>query len=216
MRHEDERDRMVRRQLRRRGIRDERVLDAMGRVPRERFVPTELETSAYADRALPIDRGQTISQPYVVALMIEALEPRPSDRVLEVGAGSGYAAAVLGQLVREVVAIERHAPLADEARRRIEELGYGNVRIVAGDGTLGWPEDAPFDGILVSAGGPEVPPALLEQLAVGGRLVIPVGDGGGTQELLQVTRTDEARYEHRSLGQVQFVPLIGRAGWGGE
>jgi len=208
-----ERERMVERQIRRRGVRDPVVLAAMRAVPRERFVRLEDAESAYEDRPLPIGEGQTISQPYIVGLMAEALELGSGDRVLEVGAGSGYAAAVLSRIAAEVFGIERHATLAAAAGERIRALGYHNVCIVAGDGTLGLPEHAPFDAILVSAGGPEVPAALLAQLAPEGRLVIPVGDGQGRQELLRIRRTGDDRYDETSLGQVQFVPLIGEGGW---
>jgi protein-L-isoaspartate(D-aspartate) O-methyltransferase len=203
------RRRMVDRQISRRGIHDPRVLEAMRTVPRERFVAEQARYEAYDDRPLPIGEGQTISQPYVVALMIEALELDTADRVLEVGAGSGYAAAVLGQIADEVLAMERHPSLAGAAAERMDELGYRNVRVVSGDGTLGWPEGAPFDAILVSAGGDEVPPALLEQLAEGGRLVIPVGDPKRDQELLCLAKEPAGRITRSSLGRVQFVPLVG-------
>jgi protein-L-isoaspartate(D-aspartate) O-methyltransferase len=208
-----ERERMVERQLRARGVQDERVLDAFREVPRELFVEPGLERSAYSDAPLPIGESQTISQPYVVALMVEALEIRPSDRVLEVGAGSGYAAAILSRIAAEVYAIERHPSLAREARERIERLGYGNVEIRAGDGTLGWPGAAPFEAILVSAGGPDVPPALLEQLAPGGRIVIPVGTTG-EQELIRITKSGDRRLRKQNLGPVMFVPLIGHESGG--
>ena len=204
---------MVERQIARRGIADPLVLEAMRTVPREPFVPEHLGAEAYADRALPIDEGQTISQPYVVALMAEALELSPSDRVLEVGVGSGYAAAILGHIAREVVGIERHEALARAARDRLRAQGHANVRVVVGDGTLGWPTEAPFDAILVSAGGPEVPRALLDQLVDGGRLVIPVGEPGAVQDLLKIVREGDGRYREESLGKVQFVPLIGDQGW---
>ena len=173
---DDKRARMVESQIASRGVRDPFVLEAMRRVPREVFVPPALEEFAFDDAPLPIGEEQTISQPYVVATMIESLGLDPDDRVLEVGAGSGYAAAVLGAIAKEVWAIERHAKLAEAAAERMETLGYGHVHVVVGDGTRGLPEHAPFDAILVSAGGPQVPEALLEQLADGGRLVIPVGD----------------------------------------
>lgn len=210
-----DRERMVERQLRARGVQDERVLDAFREVPRELFVEPGLEQFAYTDAPLPIGESQTISQPYVVALMVEALDIRPGDgirpgdRVLEVGAGSGYAAAILSRLASEVDAIERHPSLAREARDRIERLGYDNVKIRAGDGTLGWPEAAPFDAILVSAGGPDVPPALLEQLAPGGRIVIPVGTSR-EQELIRITKSADGRLTMQNLGPVMFVPLIGQ------
>lgn len=209
----DDRRRMVERQIRSRGVRDEAVLEAMRTVPRDRFVLPEHAEFAYEDTPLPIEEGQTISQPYIVAVMLEALELEPTDRVLEVGAGSGYAAAVMGRIVDEVFAIERYRTLAERAAERMSALGYDNVRVVAGDGTLGWPEAALFDAIAVAAGGPEVPKALLEQLAVGGRLVIPVGEEARAQELIRVTRKDEHEFEQESLGRVQFVPLIGSAGW---
>src|SRR3979411_1291260 len=174
--HPRERNRMVDVQIARRGVRDRDVLDAMRRVPREAFVESGFEEFAYEDAPLPIGEGQTISQPYIVALMIEAAELKPGDRVLEVGTGSGYAAAVVSQIAARVYAIERHAELVDAAKRRLEKLGYTNVELRVGDGTRGWPEAAPFDAILVAAGGPEVPAALKEQLALGGRLVIPVGE----------------------------------------
>lgn len=208
-----DRKRMVERQIRSRGVRDVAVLEAMGTVPRERFVRADQREFAYDDTPLPIDEGQTISQPYIVAVMVEALALKPTDRVLEVGAGSGYAAAVISRIAKHVYAIERHRKLAERARERMVSLGYENVEIVAGDGTLGWVENAPFDAIAVAAGGPEIPQPLLEQLAIGGRLVIPVGDGARTQELMRVTRTGEHEFEEASLGRVQFVPLIGSAGW---
>ncbi len=207
-----EREAMVTRQIAARGIRDPRLLAAMRRVPRERFVPAELAALAYDDTPLPIDAGQTISQPYVVALMTEALELEPDDRVLEIGTGSGYAAAVLAELAREVYTIERHRVLADGARERLEALGYRNVQVRCGDGTLGWPEHAPFDAIVVTAGAPAVPASLREQLAVGGRLVIPVGSER-VQKLLRVRRTGEAAWEEEDLGAVRFVPLIGAEGY---
>jgi protein-L-isoaspartate(D-aspartate) O-methyltransferase len=202
-----ERERMVQRQLRARGVEDERVLDAFREVPREFFVAPGLEDSAYTDAPMPIGESQTISQPFVVALMVEALQVRKGNRVLEVGAGSGYAAAILSRLASEVYAIERHPSLAREARERIEQLGYENVKLRAGDGTLGWPEAAPFDAILVSAGGPDVPPALLDQLAPGGRMVIPVGTSR-EQELVRITKSADGRLRTESLGPVVFVPLI--------
>jgi protein-L-isoaspartate(D-aspartate) O-methyltransferase len=207
------RDRMVDVQIARRGVRDRYVLDAMRRVPREDFVEPGFEEFAYEDGPLPIGEGQTISQPYIVALMIEAAEIKPGDSVLEVGAGSGYAAAVMSQIADRVHAIERHPSLADAARRRFEKLGYDNIELRAGDGTKGGPVAAPFDAVLVAAGGPQVPQPLKEQLAVGGRLVIPVGDDIHDQRLLKVTRRDRDDYVEEDLGAVRFVPLIGERGW---
>jgi protein-L-isoaspartate(D-aspartate) O-methyltransferase len=204
---------MVEHQLERRGIRDPLVLEAMRRVPREAFVPPELADEAYADGPLPIGEGQTISQPYIVALMVEALELRGGERVLEIGAGTGYAAAVLAEIAAEVYTVERHAPLAREARERLRALGYDHVQLRVGDGSRGWPEHAPYDAIVVAAGAPEVPEALKEQLAVGGRLVIPVGQGRTLQELLRLRRLSETEYQREELGGVRFVPLVGAEGW---
>src|SRR5215218_8452510 len=207
------RARMVKIRIAGRGVRDRSVLDAMRRVPREAFVQPGFEEFAYEDGPLPIGEGQTISQPYVVAVMIEAAEVRPGDYVLEVGAGSGYVAAVLSHIADRVYAIERVPSLGEAARRRFERLAYDNIELRVGDGTTGWPETAPFDAILVSAGGPEVPPALKEQLAIGGRLVIPVGKDRHDQALLKITRTSKASFEQDNLGAVAFVPLIGEQGW---
>jgi protein-L-isoaspartate(D-aspartate) O-methyltransferase len=207
------RDRMVNVQIARRGVRDPLVLEAMRRVPREVFVEPGYEEFAYEDAPLPIGEGQTISQPYIVALMIEAAGMKPGDRVLEVGAGSGYAAAVLGQIADRVYAIERHPSLGKSVRQRFSKLDYDNINLRVGDGTRGWPEAAPFDAILVAAGGPEVPPALKEQLAIGGRLVIPVGEQERYQSLIKLTRKNQAEFEEENLGAVAFVPLIGEQGW---
>jgi protein-L-isoaspartate(D-aspartate) O-methyltransferase len=204
---------MVEHQLERRGIADPLVLEAMRKVPREAFVPPELADEAYADGPLPIGEGQTISQPYIVALMAEALELRGAERVLEIGAGSGYAAAVLAEIAAELYTVERHARLAEEAAARLTRLGYDNVHVRVGDGSLGWPEHAPFDAIVVAAGAPEVPEALKEQLAVGGRLVIPVGQGRTLQDLLRLRRLSETEYQREELGGVRFVPLVGEEGW---
>ncbi len=198
---------MVARQLRDRGIRDERVLEAFLRIPREAFVDPGRERSAYDDRPLDIGRGQTISQPWVVAVMLEALDLRATDRLLEVGVGSGYAIAVASLLVGGAYGIERVPELADAARERLDRLGFDAIRLRTGDGTTGWPEEAPFDAILVSAGGREVPAALVTQLAPGGRMVIPVG-GELEQELLLVERAGSGEVVQRSLGPVRFVPLI--------
>ncbi len=199
---------MVERQLQARGIRDPRVLAAMLRVPREEFVAPRLAGVAYDDSPLPIGEGQTISQPYIVACMAEAAEIAPRDRVLEVGTGSGYAAAVLSHLARDVYSIERYATLAAEARARLAALGYANVHVLHGDGRLGWPERAPFDAILVAAAGSEIPPALRAQLAVGGRLVIPVGRHVELQQLLRVRRRSETDYDEEPIADVRFVPLV--------
>ena len=203
---------MVDVQIAGRGVRDPRVLDAMRSVPRERFVAEALAQFAYEDSALPIEEEQTISQPYIVAAMAEAARLEPGDRVLEVGAGSGYAAAILGRIAGRVHAIERHPALARLAQDRMAALGYDNVEIRAGDGSLGLPEEAPFDAILVAAGGPAVPETLKRQLAIGGRLVIPVG-ACGAQTLCKVTRRGEDRFIEERLGAVMFVPLIGKEGW---
>ena len=199
---------MVARHLAARSIRDPLVLAAMGAVPREAFVPEHLADFAYEDSALPIEAGQTISQPYIVARMIELLELRPTDTVLEVGAGSGYAAAVLSRIASKVFSIERHEVLANQARERIARLGYANAKIIFADGTKGLPEQAPFDAILVSAGGPKVPETLKQQLAIGGRLVIPVGRGTH-QTLYLVRRVGDDEFEEEDHGAVTFVPLIG-------
>jgi protein-L-isoaspartate(D-aspartate) O-methyltransferase len=214
----DARDRMVERHLAARGIENDAVLRAMGEVPREAFLPPDLAAYAYLDRPLPIGEEQTISQPYMVALMAEVAELGPGDRVLEVGTGSGYAAAVFARAAGEggeVYTVERHASLAAEAERRFERLGYRNVHVAVRDGTLGWPEHAPYDAILVAAGAPAVvPPALMDQLAPGGRLIIPRGETLTGQELVRIRRSgDGESYREETLGAVQFVPLIGAAGW---
>lgn len=207
-----ERARMVEWQLAQRGIHDQRVLAALASVPREAFVSRELRSFAYDDAPLPIGDGQTISQPYIVAFTAEALQLTPSDRVLDIGTGSGYAAAVLSRLVREVYGVERVDALCRSASERLAELGYGNVHVRCGDGTLGWPEHAPFDAIAVAAVGPRPPPALLAQLATGGRLVMPIGPDG-SQTLMRITRTGESSYEEEPLVDVRFVPLIGAQGF---
>ncbi|HWV11916.1 MAG TPA: protein-L-isoaspartate(D-aspartate) O-methyltransferase [Sphingobium sp.] len=204
---------MVDRQIIRRGVGDPRLWAAMRTVPRERFVPEELQSLAYEDRPLPVEAGQTISQPYIVARMIEAASIGAEDRVLEVGAGSGYAAAVMSRLAAHVFAVERIPELAALAEGRMEALGYDNVSISIGDGTEGWPQEAPFDAILVAAGGPAVPPPLPAQLAIGGRLVMPVGVGS-EQQLVRLLRNGEEEFDLRVLEPVRFVPLIGVHGWG--
>jgi protein-L-isoaspartate(D-aspartate) O-methyltransferase len=207
-----DRRRMVEKDLRRRGIRDPRVLDAMAAVPRHRFVPDSERAHAYEDRALPLEAGQTISQPYIVAFMTEALGVRPDDRVLEVGTGSGYQTAVLARLAAEVFTVERIGDLQGAARDVLEHLGVGNVRFLVGDGTLGWEAHAPYDRILVTAGAPNVPAPLRAQLSPeGGRMVIPVGDTD-VQELVAVTRFGNEWTSEPLLG-CRFVPLVGDEGW---
>lgn len=198
-------------QLERRGIHDERVLAAFGAVPRELFVSDEQRDLAYADSPLPIGFGQTISQPYVVALTAEALALQGTERVLEIGAGSGYAAAILGQLAREVITIERIAELAAAAAANLRRAKIANVTVHVGDGTLGWPEGAPYDAIAVAANAPAPPKSLLDQLAVGGRLVIPYGYDDH-QRLVKITR-EASRFVETDLGAVRFVPLVGAEGW---
>lgn len=206
------RDAMVEAQLIPRGITDPRVLDAMRTVPREEFIQANLAAYAYDDRPLPIDAGQTISQPYIVAFMSEAARIQPGDRVLEIGTGSGYAAAVLACLAERVYTIERKEQLAEAAGERMIALGYDNVEVVTGDGTRGLPEHAPFQAILATAAGPDVPRPLLDQLAVGGRLVMPIERRRGHQQLVVVTRNGEADYTEEAVLGVAFVPLIGEHG----
>ncbi|MFL6729355.1 MAG: protein-L-isoaspartate(D-aspartate) O-methyltransferase [Sphingomicrobium sp.] len=208
-----EREAMVERQLRRRGIRERHILDAFLAVPREAFVSEEYAHLAYGDHPLPIEANQTISQPYIVALMIEAAGIAPGDTVLEVGAGSGYAAAVISRVAAKVIAIERQHDLVEVAAARLRRLGYDNIEIVEGDGTRGWPEAAPYDAILAAASGSHVPRPLIEQLAPGGRIVMPVGDPRGAQELIKVTKQEDGILKQENLGGVRFVPLIGEEGW---
>ncbi len=203
---------MVDRQLISRGIRDRRVLDAFRAVPRELFVPDELREFAYEDSALPISCGQTISQPYIVALTIESMNLRGGERVLEIGTGTGYAAAVLCQIAEKVYSVERIPSLAESARDRLSRLGYQNVLVSCADGTLGWPEYAPYDAIAASAGGPRIPRALSSQLAPGGHLVIPIGLESSSQVLVRVTR-DGDQFRQEPLADVLFVPLVGVEGW---
>lgn len=210
--YEHARHRMVEAHIARRGVRDERVLSALRRVPREAFVDEGFEELAYEDSPLPIGSGQTISQPFIVARMAEAAEIGKADRVLEIGTGSGYAAAVLAELASEVFTIERHRKLAERAGERLRASGYRNVSVKAGDGTKGWPANAPFDAILVAAASPSIPPALREQLEIGGHLIIPIGDRDGEQRLLRFSRVAATRFEEEDLGGVRFVPLIGEEG----
>jgi len=207
---------MVTSQLISRGISDDRVLKAMEKIPRHLFVDEGLQDQAYADNPLPIGDRQTISQPYIVALMTEALELKGNEKVLEIGTGSGYQAAILAELSERVFSIERIGSLADKARKVLESLNYYNVLIRVGDGTYGWREESPFDAIIVTAGAPDVPRTLLEQLAIGGSLVVPIGDRY-TQKLLKLTRTSENldNTEKKDLGGCRFVNLIGEYGWKG-
>jgi protein-L-isoaspartate(D-aspartate) O-methyltransferase len=205
------RARMVERQLRRRGIEDERVLEAMGTVPREAFVGPRMRHRAYADSALPIGEKQTISQPWIVAAICQALRLSGEERVLEVGTGSGYSTCVLAKLAAEVVSIERHVSLADAAGQRFAELGVANVRLLVGDGSLGLPEEAPFEAIAIHATAPAPPPALVGQLADGGRLVVPIA--AKSADLLTVLRRSGERVESEAIGPCRFVPLIGEEGF---
>ena len=207
------RERMVRRQIEARGITDPAILDAFRAVPRDAFVDEAHAAWAYDDHPLPSEAGQTISQPYIVALMIEAAEIGPADTVLEVGAGSGYAAAIMSRIAARVIGIERQHDLVEVASERLERLGYDNVRIVEGDGTRGCPEYAPFDAILAAASGSHVPQPLIDQLAPGGRLVMPVGGPHDVQNLVKVTRREDGSLQQSDLGAVRFVPLIGQEGW---
>lgn len=210
-----ERDAMVGDQIRARGVTNARVLEVMRRIPRHRFLPdAEAPEQAYADGAQAIGERQTISQPYIVALMTESLALLGGEKALEVGAGSGYQTAILAALCAQVVAIERHASLAEQARETLDHLGIMNVRLHVGDGSRGWPADAPYDAILVAAVAPTVPTALVEQLAPGGRLVLPVGEERGAQRLLLLTKASEGAVTTRDLGEVAFVPLVGAQGFG--
>jgi protein-L-isoaspartate(D-aspartate) O-methyltransferase len=208
-----ERERMVRLQIEKRGISDRYVLEAMRRIPRELFIPPNMREHAYADSALPISEGQTISQPYIVALMTQALELSPDDRVLEIGTGSGYAAAILGYIAREVFTLERHTALAEHAEKLLVRIGIQNVNVIHADGSNGWPEAAPYDGIVVTAAAPEVPEPLIDQLAFNGHLVLPVGSRTTSQDLIQIHKETDGSLVHSDLGPVRFVPLIGNHGW---
>jgi protein-L-isoaspartate(D-aspartate) O-methyltransferase len=207
------RERMVDRQIAARGLDDPKLLAAFRAVPREEFISPDYADYAYQDSPLPIESGQTISQPYIVALTIDAAGIGPSDKVLEVGAGSGYAAAVIGQIANRVIAVERHPELVSLAQDRMRRLGYENVRIVEGDGTLGWPDEAPFDVIVAAASGSHVPKSWIEQLKAGGRIVMPIGDPGSVQSLVKVTKREDGTLEREDLGGVRFVPLIGKEGF---
>src|ERR1700730_1396573 len=207
LRHE-----MVERAIFARGVRSESVLDSMRKVPREASLPQELREFAYEDAPLPIEAGQTISQPYIVAFMTEALALHGGERVLEIGAGSGYAAAVLAEIAGEGYTVERIGQLAEKAAATLADHGYQNVHVLHGDATKGWPEHAPYDGIVVAAGGHKIPESLKEQLKIGGRLVIPVGRDPKLQELVRVTRLSETEYHQEDLADVRFVPLVGQEG----
>ncbi len=209
--YETEREHMVESQLVRRGIKDRRVLDAMRQVPRHLFIPKDTRGLAYCDGPLPIGQWQTISQPYIVALMTELLELTGQEKVLELGTGSGYQAAILSRLVRQVYSVERHAALAEQAEKVFAQLGYDNIMISVGDGTLGWPEHSPYEAIIVTAAAPDVPQPLMEQLADGGRLVAPVGSRW-SQVLAKVKRQGETLTKEH-LTAVAFVPLVGKYGW---
>ena len=204
---------MVDQQVEGRGIEDERVLRALRTVPREAFVPERYASMAYGDRPLPIGEGQTISQPYIVALMAEAAEVEEGDRVLEIGTGSGYGAAVLSRIAESVWTVERHPELAEKAEAVFGRLGYDNIEVTIGDGTRGVPGEAPFDAIIATASGPQVPESFKEQVAVGGCIVMPVGSKRGGQRLVKLVRTGEESYEEEDMGFVRFVPLIGREAW---
>ena len=211
-----ERQYMVEHHIAARGVRSPLVLNAMGTVPREEFLPSHLRDCAYEDTPLPIGERQTISQPYIVAFMVEALGLDGGETVLEIGAGSGYAAAILSRIAAEVYTVERIGELAQTAASKLEDLGYDNVHVLHADGTRGWPDHAPYDAIIVAAGGPEVPQSLKQQLKIGGRLVIPVGSDPRAQELIRVTRLSEDDYKTEDIADVRFVPLLGEEGWVSE
>ena len=207
------REEMVDHHVAGRGVRSRLVLDAMRAVPREAFLPENLREFAYEDSPLPIEQDQTISQPYIVAMMIEALALEGGEKVLEIGTGSGYAAAVLAQIAGSVYTVERIGQLAEKSASKLAELGYSNVHVLHADGTRGWPDHAPYDAIVVAAGGREVPESLKAQLKIGGRLVIPVGIDRRDQELVRVIRVSEHQYKTEDLADVRFVPLVGEEGW---
>ncbi len=207
-----ERKLMVDKQIYNRGIKDKRILHAFNQVPRHAFVPEDKQHMAYGDYPLPVGDGQTISQPYIVALMTDALELTSNDKVLEIGTGSGYQAAILAELVKEVFSIERIEGLAENARQILEGLGYENIQLRIDDGTLGWKDQAPFDGIIVTAASPRIPKSLTDQLNIGGRMVIPVGDMT-SQDLIKVKKSQEGELEKTNLGGCRFVPLKGEEAW---
>ena len=207
------RERMVMDQIAARGLDDPALLAAFRAVPREEFVSGDYADQAYQDSPLPIESGQTISQPYIVALTIYAARIGKGAKVLEVGAGSGYAAAVIGHIADEVIAVERHHKLVELARERMERLGIGNVKIAEGDGTLGWPEEAPFDAIVAAASGSHVPKSWIAQLKPGGRIVMPIGGPHTVQSLVKVTKDEDGTLRKEDLGGVRFVPLIGQEGY---
>jgi protein-L-isoaspartate(D-aspartate) O-methyltransferase len=209
----EHRERMVLQQIAARGLDSTALLAAFRAVPREEFISPDYASYAYQDSPLPIESGQTISQPYIVALTIHAAGIKPGDKVLEVGAGSGYAAAVIGQIAGRVIAIERHHQLVALAGQRMERLGYRNVQIVEGDGTLGWPQEAPYDAIVAAASGSHVPPSWIAQLKPGGRIVVPLGNPQSVQSLVKVTKQADGTLKHEDLGGVRFVPLIGEEGF---
>lgn len=211
----DARNQMVERQIVARGVSNQLVLDAVRRVPREDFLTSDLRELAYQDTPLPIGSGQTISQPYIVAFMIEALALAGGERVLEIGTGSGYAAAVIAEIAAEVYSIERIEELATNAAATLKSLDYVNVHSIHGDGTRGLPENAPFDAIVVAAGGPSIPDSLKAQLKIGGRMVIPIGSTLHNQELVRITRVAQTEYNSEDIAAVRFVPLVGAEGWKG-
>jgi protein-L-isoaspartate(D-aspartate) O-methyltransferase len=212
----EQRHHMVSEHLARRGIKAPLVLKAMGAVPREAFISEHLRQCAYTDTPLVIGDGQTISQPYIVALMVQALGLTGGDRVLEIGTGSGYAAAILAEIAAQVFTVERIATLAKKAAATLTELGCENVHVLTADGSLGWPEHAPYDAIIVAAGGPVAPETLKQQLVIGGRLVMPIGQDEHDQELVRVTRVSADAFTTERLGAVRFVPLIGAKAWNGQ
>lgn len=211
--YRQDREAMVESQIRARGISSPKVLDAMRRVRREMFVPAEVRPVVYEDSAQRLAAGQTISQPYIVAVMVDALTLQGGERVLDIGTGSGYAAAVIACIAGEVFSIERIGELADSARHSLKHEGFDNVHVRTGDGSKGWPQHAPFDAIMVAAGAPVVPESLKRQLAIGGRLVIPVGDRQTVQQLVRITRVSEHEYQSTNLDDVRFVPLLGEESW---